>query len=136
MREETLTVRIPVGAEDDIALRIPGHGLPADRPGIPAGDLFVVICSANDSCFERRGGDLYRTEIVGVVDAVLGASMNVPLLDGQISIDVPAGAQPDTILRLRGKGLPTFGGDSRGDLYVRLQIHVPERLSDRQRRLF
>lgn len=136
VREETLTVRIPVGAEDGTALRIPGHGLQADKPGIPAGDLFVVIRTANDSRFERRGSDLYRTETVDVVDAVLGASMNVPLLDGRISIDVPPGTQPDTILRLRGKGLPTFGGDSRGDLYVRLQIHVPERLSDRQRRLF
>ncbi len=71
VREETLSVRIPVGAEDGTALRIPGHGLPADKPGIPAGDLFVVIRSANDSRFERRGSDLYRTETVDVVDAVL-----------------------------------------------------------------
>ncbi len=69
-------------------------------------------------------------------DAVLGASIDVPLLDGQQSVEVPAGAQPDTILRLVGKGLPSFGGGPRGDLYVRLQVHVPERLTDRQRRLY
>ena len=57
-------------------------------------------------------------------------------LDGQVSVKVPAGTQPDSMLRLRGKGLPRFGGGSRGDLYVRLRVHVPERLSDRQRRLF
>jgi len=60
----------------------------------------------------------------------------VPLLDGQQTVDVPAGAQPDTVLRLGGKGLPPFGGGTRGDLYVRLRVHVPEQLSDRQRRLF
>lgn len=75
--------------------------------------------------------------IVGeVVDAVLGADIDVPTLDGHVSVRVPAGAQPDATLRLRGKGLPRFGGGERGDLYVRLQLHIPERLSDRQRRLF
>jgi molecular chaperone DnaJ len=69
------------------------------------------------------------------VDAVLGAEIEVPTLEGR----VPAmGTQPDTVLRLRGKGLPQFGGGGggRGDLYVSIHIHVPERLSDRQRRLF
>jgi molecular chaperone DnaJ len=60
----------------------------------------------------------------------------VPTLDGQVSIKVPAGTQPDSMLRLRGKGLPPFGGGPRGDLYVRLQLHVPERLTDRQKQLF
>jgi nucleotide-binding universal stress UspA family protein len=80
--------------------------------------------------------DLYRAETVDIVDAVLGTSMDVSTLDGRVSINVPAGTQPDSMLRLRVKGLPPFGGGSRGDLYVRLQVHVPERLSDRQRRLF
>jgi molecular chaperone DnaJ len=60
----------------------------------------------------------------------------VPTLDGQVSVNVPAGTQPDSMLRLRGKGLPRFGGGGRGDLYVRVQVHIPERLSERQRRLF
>jgi molecular chaperone DnaJ len=135
-REETLKVRIPVGVEDGTVLRVTGHGLPADKPGAPPGDLFVVIRAADESRFERRGSDLYRTETIDVVDAVLGARIDVPLLDGQQSVDVPAGAQPDAILRLVGKGLPSFGGGPRGDLYIRLQIHVPERLTARQRRLF
>ena len=134
--EETLEVRIPVGVEDGTVLRVAGHGLPAEKPGAPPGDLFVVIRAAEDSRFERRGSDLYRTETIDVVDAVLGSSIDVPLLDGQQSVDVPAGAQPDTILRLVGNGLPGFGGGPRGDLYVRLQVHVPERLTERQRRLF
>ena len=135
-REETLKVRIPPGVEDGTALRIAGHGLPAEKPGAPPGDLFVVIRAAKDSRFERRGSDLYRTETIDVVDAVLGVKIDVPLLDGQQTVDVPAGAQPDTILRLVGKGLPSFGGGRPGDLYVRLQVHVPERLTDRQRGLY
>ena len=80
--------------------------------------------------------DLYRTKTIDVIDMVLGVSIVAPLLDGQQSLDIPAGVQPDAILRIVGRGLPTFGGGPRGDLYVRLQVHVPERLTDRQRRLY
>ena len=135
-RDEVLTVRIPVGVEDGTALRVPGHGLPADKPGLPPGDLFVVVHGADDPRFERHGRDLYRAETVDVVDAVLGTTIDVPTLDGQVSVKVPAGTQPDSMLRLRGKGLPRFGGGTRGDLYVRVQVRVPEHLSAQQRRLF
>ena len=136
LREETLTLRIPVGVEEGMALRVPDHGLPAQEPGLPPGDLFVIVRSTGDPRFERHGRDLYRTETIDVVDAVLGTSLEVPTLDGPVSTDVPAGTQPDSILRLRGKGLPSFGGGVRGDLYIRLRVHVPEQLSERQRRLF
>jgi molecular chaperone DnaJ len=135
-RDESLTVRIPVGAEEGMVLRVPGHGLPAEKPALPPGDLFVVVRTADDPRFERQGQDLYRSQAIDVVDAVLGTSTDVPTLEGQVSVKVPAGTQPDSVLRLRGKGLPRFGGGTRGDLYIRLQVHVPERLSDRQRRLF
>lgn len=133
--EDALTARIPVGVKDDMALCVPGHGWPAER-GLPPGDLFVVVRTADDPRFERHGRDLYRVETVDVVDAVLGGSIDVPTLDGQVSVNLPAGTQPDSMLRLRGKGLPRFGGGGRGDLYVRVQVHIPERLSERQRRLF
>ncbi len=135
-RDEVLTLRIPVGVEDGTALRVPGHGLPAEKPGIPPGDLFVLIHAADDLRFERHGRDLYRVETVDVADAVLGTSIDVPTLDGLVSIKVAPGTQPDSLLRLHGKGLPRFGGGARGDLYVRVQVHIPERLSERQRRLF
>ena len=102
---------------------------------MPPGDLFLVVRTA-DPRFERHGRDLYRIETVDVVDAVLGTTLDVPVLDGKASVSVPAGTQPDSMLRLRGKGLPRFGGGMRGNLYVRLQVQVPERLSERQRQLF
>ena len=135
-RDEVLTVRIPVGAEEGMALRVPGHGLPAGKPGLPPGDLFVIVRTADDPRFERRDCDLYRTEIVDVVDAVLGASIDVPTLDGQATVKLPAGTQPDSLLRLQGKGLPRFGDGPRGDLLLRVQVRVPEHLSAQQRRLF
>jgi molecular chaperone DnaJ len=136
VNDEALTVRVPIGVEEGMALRVPGHGQPADKARMPPGDLFVVIRTADDPRFERHGRDLYRVETVDVVDAVLGTSIDVVTLDGRVTAKVAPGTQPDTVLRLRGKGLPQFGGGARGDLYLRLQVHIPQRLSDRQRRLF
>ena len=119
-----------------MALRVPGGGMPAEKPGIPPGDLFIIVRTADDPRFVRHGRDLYRIETVEAVDAVLGASIDVPTLEGEVSVKVPAGTQPGSMLRLREKGLPHFGGGARGDLYVRIKIHLPERLTDRQRRLF
>jgi molecular chaperone DnaJ len=135
-RDEVLTVRIPLGAEEGMALRIPGHGLPAEKPDLPPGDLFVIVRTAADPRFERRDRDLYRTEVVDVVDAVLGATVDVPTLDGSASVRLPAGTQPGSLLRLRGKGLPQFGDGERGDLYIQVKVQVPEHLSAQQRRLF
>ena len=106
MNDETLTVRISVGAEDGMALRMPGHGHPPEKSGLPPGDLFVVIRTAGDPRFERHGRDLYRVETIDVVDAVLGTSIEVPTLEKPVLAKVDPGMQPDTVLRLRGKGLP------------------------------
>lgn len=134
-REESLVVKIPLGAEDGLALRVPGRG-EAGPPGGAPGDLLIMVRAAPDERFERHGADLYRTQELPVADAVLGAEIAVPTLDGTLSVKVPAGTQPDSQLRLRGKGLPRFGGRGRGDLYVRLAVRLPERLSAEERRLW
>lgn len=135
-RFETLKVNIPIGIEEGTALRIPGHGLPGREANAPPGDLFVVVRSGPDPRFERLGTDLWRAEAIELVDAVLGARVKVPTLDGCIEVAVPAGTQPDSILRLRGKGLPSFGGGHRGNLNLRIVVRVPERLSVKERRLY
>ena len=131
-RTETLKVNIPAGIEEGTALRIHGHGLPGPTPG----DLFVIVRSEPDSRFERRGPDLWRSETIQLVDAVLGAQIKVPTLDGISEVTVPAGTQPNSVLRLRGKGLPAFGDDYRGDLNLRIEIHIPENLTDKERKLY
>jgi molecular chaperone DnaJ len=136
LREESLDVKIPMGVEEGMVLRVPRHGLPPHEPGGPPGDLLVVVHSAHDPRFERHGADLWRSQDVGLVDAVLGTSVEIPTLEGVVTVNVPPGTQPNTVLRLDGKGLPEFGGERRGDLFLRLQVQVPEKLSRRERELF
>jgi molecular chaperone DnaJ len=136
-REETLTVKVPPGFEEGAALRVPGHGMPSGHAGGVPGDLFVIVHSAPDPRFERANAELWRTETVNVADAVLGTKLKVPTLDGApVTVTVEPGTQPDTILRLRGKGLPEFGRRGRGDLHLRLKVRVPERPSAEERALY
>jgi molecular chaperone DnaJ len=135
-REESLAVKIPAGADEGLALRIPGKGYPSDEPGGVAGDLLVVVRTAPDGRFQRDGADLWRLHEIDVADAVLGAELGVPTLNGSITVKVPPGTQPDSQLRLRGKGLPRFGTRGRGDLYVRLAVRVPEHVTAEERRLW
>jgi molecular chaperone DnaJ len=140
-REETLTVTIPPGVEDGIALRLPGKGLPGPQPAGRAGDAFVIVRVASDPRFERDGADLWRVETIPVADAVLGTTLEVPTLEGSATVTVPPGTQPEAVLRLKQRGLPRFeraprGRTARGDLYVRLRVQVPERLTDEERTLW
>ncbi len=136
VRGETLKVHIPPGIEDGTVLRIPGHGLPGREPGGGPGDLLVAVRAAHDPRFERHGPNLWRTELIEVTDAVLGTRLTVPTLDGPVKVTVPPGTQPDAMLRLRNKGLPTPDGRGMGDLILRLQVHIPERLTEEQRALY
>ncbi len=134
--DQTLKVKVPVGVEEGTALRVPGHGMPSPEAGGVAGDLHVIVRTAPDPRFERHGANLWRAETIELTDAVLGTRRTAPTLDGEISVKIPPGTQPDSVLRLRGKGLPAFGGGRRGDLYLRLNVRVPEKLSAKERRLY
>ncbi len=135
-KEETLTVKIPQGVEEGMVLRIPGKGMPSPDAGGPVGDLFVVVRSKADLRFERAGADLLRRETISLTDAVLGATLEVPTLDGTATVTIPPGTQPDSVLRLKGKGLPEFGSGRHGEMYLRIAVHVPEQLSREERELY
>ncbi len=134
--EEELTVKIPQGVEEGMALRIPGKGMPSPEAGGTNGDLFVVVRARTDPRFERAGADLLRREMISVTDAVLGATLEVPTLNGSASVSIPPGTQPGAVLRLKGKGLPEFGSARHGELYLRIEVRVPERLSREERELY
>jgi len=134
--EESLVVKIPAGAEDGLVLRVPGKGYAAPEPRGAAGDLLVVVRAAPDPRFQRDGADLWRLQEISAADAVLGAEIRVPTLEGAISVKVPPGTQPDAQLRLRSKGLPRFGARGRGDLYLRLAVRLPERPGAEERGLW
>jgi molecular chaperone DnaJ len=133
-REETLTVMVPAGVEEGTALRVPGRG--QAEPGGHPGDLFVVVRTSPDSRFRRDGADLWVADTISVAEAVLGTTLDVATLDGKASVAVPPGTQPDTVLRLQGKGLPEFGSNRRGDLYVQVIVNIPTRLVADERKLY
>jgi len=108
-QEESFTVTIPPGIEEGMALRIPGKGMASLEAGSASGDLFVVVRTRRDPRFERAGADLLRQHTISLTDAVLGTTLEVPTLDGSVSVTVPPGIQPGEVLRIRGKGLPEFG---------------------------
>jgi molecular chaperone DnaJ len=147
-KEESLKINIPAGAEEGMALRVPGHGLPSpdDYPntgpntgpdtGGPPGDLYVIVRSQPDPRFERLGADLWCNETLEVADAVLGTHRRIDTLDGSVEVTIPAGTQPDEVLRLRGKGLPVYGSQRHGDFNIRIRVHVPENPSAKERELY
>lgn len=135
-QEESLTVKIPQGIEEGMVLRISGKGMPSPEVGGASGDLFVVVRSRSDPRFERAGADLLRQETVSLTDAVLGTTLDVPTLDGSASVTIPPGTQSGAVLRLKGKGLPEFGGRGHGELYLRIEVHIPEKLSREERELY
>jgi len=101
------------------------------------GDLYVVVRVRPDPRFHRDGADLWRQETLPLTDAVLGTKLEVETLEGsKAQVDVPAGIQPDTVLRLRNKGLPQFGGKGKGDLYLQVKVQIPEKLGREERELY
>ena len=135
-KQESLKVKIPKGAEDGMALRITGHGMPGPKPEGKAGDLYVIVRTEQDNRFQRSGADLWRTESISVIDAVLGTQIDLPTLDKNIKLKVPPGTQHDEILRVRSKGLPRFDEAGRGDLKIHIKIIVPDKITDEERKLY
>jgi molecular chaperone DnaJ len=136
LEQQTLTVKVPKGAEEGMALRIPGRGEPEPQPGMPPGDLLLLIRTASDPDFRRDGADLWTSRSLSIPDAVLGAKARIRTLTGSLEIDIPPGTRPDSVLRLQGEGLPEFGTGRRGDLLVRTGIAGPAHLTNEERGLY
>lgn len=130
--QEKLNVHIPAGVDTGSRVRVAGKGGPG-RAGGPPGDLYIVIGVRPHPLLERRGNDLYLDVPVTLGEAALGASINVPTPDGALRVKVPAASQSGRLLRIRGHGVPALRGGERGDLYIRVMIHVPADDSERVR---
>jgi curved DNA-binding protein len=127
-------VEIPSGARDGQRIRLSGQGSPGAGGG-ESGDLFLRVSLKPHPRFRVQGRDLYVDLAVSPWEAALGADVSVPTLDGSARVKVPAGSSSGRRLRLRGQGLPG-GGGSAGDLYAVVMIHVPKKLTRRERELF
>jgi curved DNA-binding protein len=137
MREgsrEELSVKVPAGIESGAKLRVAGRGGPG-RMGGPAGDLFLTVSVGPDPLFQREGEDIVLTHEVRFSQAVLGGAIDVPTMEGTKRIKIPAGIQSGTKVRLKGLGFPLMGKQGRGDMYVRIHVQVPEKLTPRQKEL-
>ena len=134
-RSEVVGVQVPPGIEPGARLAVPGRGHAGARRG-PAGDLYVSVEVADHPFFRREGQDLHLRLPVAVHEAALGARVDVPTLDGVVTVEIPAGAASGQRLRLRGRGVPGADATSEpGDLLIELQIVLPASLDDRSRAL-
>lgn len=133
-RKEAVTVKIPAGVENGMQLTIRGEGHAAQHNGVN-GDLFVVIEELPHAELQRDGQDLFYTRIISVMEAMLGTEITVPCLDGNYKVKIDAGTQSGTVVKLRNKGLPAVSGygSGRGELYVKILVWIPRRLSSSQR---
>jgi molecular chaperone DnaJ len=130
----SVTIEIPAGVADGMELRVAGEGH-AGVAGGPAGDLFARLEVAPSGAFERRGQDLHAVLDVTITQAALGARIDVPGLQGRESIDVPAGTDSGSVLRLKGRGVPNLNRRGRGDLFVTLHVVTPKDLTKEERLL-
>lgn len=133
--EKSLKVKIPAGVEDNVRMRIAEAGEAGKRGG-GKGDLYVFISVKPHKLYERSGKDLYTAIPVSMVCAALGGKMEIPGLDGnKIELNIPAGTQTGSKLRVKGQGMRVMNSDKRGDLYVILNVETPTNLSSRQKEL-
>jgi molecular chaperone DnaJ len=129
-----LEVDIPAGIADEQRIRLSGRGHAGERGG-PHGDLYVLVRVAEDPRFVRDGNDLVSHLDLSAPDAALGVTRTVQTLDGPVEVEVDPGAQPGTLVTLRGKGMPSLRHGERGDQRVILNVVVPSRLSAEQREM-
>lgn len=133
-KTRTLEVKVPAGVDEGARLRMSGEGEGGLRGG-PTGDLYVYLHVKDHSLFERDGNDVWCEVPLPMIKAALGAEIEVPTLDGKISLKIPEGTQTGKVFRLKDKGIPRLHGRDRGDQYVRVKVIIPTKLDEKQREL-
>jgi molecular chaperone DnaJ len=132
LRSEAMNVKIPAGVQDGAVRTVRGAGEASPRGN---GDLHINVKVTVHALFQREGADILVSIPISFPQAVLGAGIDVPTLDGKVVMKVPPGTQSGKIFRLRGKGIPVYGGYGKGDQLVTVVVEVPQEVSRRQRKL-
>ena len=133
-KRRKITVKMPAGIDEGYQLRLRGEGEVAPNGG-ESGDLYVLVHIGSHELFLRDGDDLYYVLPIGYPQAVLGAEVEVPTLEGPTTLKIRPGTQANEVIRIKGKGMPRFRGYGKGDLLVRVGIVVPEKITSQQRAL-
>ena len=133
---QRVTVEVPAGIRDSQQLRVSGFG-EAGLRGAASGNLIVTCRIEQHDFFERDGDNLHAMAKVSMVQAALGAEIEVDgiMPDEKVTVRIPEGCQPDQVIRVRGKGMPRFRSDLRGDMYVHVGVVIPKKLNKSQREL-
>jgi molecular chaperone DnaJ len=128
-------VSVPAGVDNGMQIRLPGEGSPGANGG-PNGNLFLVVDVKPHEYFKRREDDILLDLDINIAQAVLGAEIEVPSMDGPEKLTIPAGTQPGKMFKLRGKGVPRIRHGGRGDQRVIINVAIPTKLNGEQRDLF
>ena len=131
-KKRRIEVNIPAGINEGQAISVRGQGN-AGKNGGPSGDLIVGIRIKPSPIFQRDGSTVLYEQTVSFYQAAMGAELEIPTIDGKVKWSLPAGTQPGTTFRLKGKGIPTLQGRGRGDQYVTVKVKVPVNLNAEQK---
>lgn len=134
-KTKRLEVKIPAGVREGSRVRVPGEGNPGEAGG-KAGNLYLLVHVLPHDRFRREGDDLHVDLSVPVTTLVLGGEVEIPTMDGRVTMRVPAASQNGRVMRLAGQGMPALKNGTRGNLYVKLNASLPTTLDERQRDLF
>jgi len=134
---KNIRITIPAGVENGQQIKLKGHGGPGGGSNGTAGDLYITFIIPQDASFRREGNDLHTRVQVDLYTALLGGDITVDTLGGKIKLKVKPETQNNTVMRLKGKGFPIYKMEGEyGDLYVTLDIRLPEQLSEKEKSLF
>lgn len=129
----TIAVEIPAGVDNDSVISIRGQGEPGTNGG-PSGDLYVVVTVTPHKMFKRNGSDLILEMPISFTQLALGDDIIVPTLSEKISYKIPPGTQPDTVFRIKGKGIKSVRTGKTGDLYIKVELEIPTKLTGEQKK--
>jgi molecular chaperone DnaJ len=131
-KQRKVTVHVPSGIDDGQTVSLRGLGSAGKRGG-PPGDLLVAVSVEKHALFQREGNSVLCEVPITFIQAVLGAELEIPTIDGKVKYTLPEGTQTGTTVRFRGKGIPNLGGRGRGDQYVTFFVEVPRNLNGTQK---
>jgi molecular chaperone DnaJ len=134
-KDEVININIPAGVAEGMQVKMSGKGNAARRGGVN-GDLLVIIQEEKNTELTRDGSDLLYNLYLSIPQATLGATVEIPTVEGRAKIKIDVGTQPGRILRLRGKGVPEVNGYGRGDLLVQINVWIPKTLDKEERKVF
>jgi DnaJ-class molecular chaperone len=135
MTGHRLEVKIPPGVNSGSRIKVAGKGEPGIGGG-PSGDLYLVVSVKPHRTFQRKDNDLHVEVSVPLIDAVLSGEVEVSSLKGKLSLKIPPETQNGKVFRLAGQGMPKIGSDKKGDLLAKVNVMVPQKLTERERELF